>query len=97
MDIIINTVKAIEKYKISVLFNDGTKGIINLSHLAGKGIFSYWDEDNNFEKVFINKENNAIAWSEYLEIDTLNCYLTIRGIDFDEYINSNIKESHAFS
>ena len=97
MDIVINKIKVIDKYKISVSFDDGTEGIVDLSHLAGKGIFRYWDEGDNFEKVFINQENNAIAWNDAIEIDTLNCYLTIRGIDFNEYINSTKKDNYAFS
>lgn len=90
-------VNAIEKYQIFIEFNDQTQGIVDLQHLASKGVFKYWDFGDNFSKVFINEENNAIAWTETIEIDTLNCYLLIRGINFNEYINVNKSENYAFS
>ena len=85
MNIRATSVKALEKYKIYVSFNDGTEGIYDLANCAGKGVFQIWEEDGYFNKVFINPENNAIAWDEELEIDTFNAYLNIRGISFDEY------------
>ena len=90
-------VNAIEKYQIFIEFNDQTQGIVDLQHLASKEVFKYWDFGDNFSKVFINEENNAIAWTETIEIDTLNCYLLIRGINFNEYINVNKSENYAFS
>ena len=57
------SVKALEKYKIFVSFNDGNEGIYDLQDAAGKGVFKSWDEDDNFNKVFINKENGAITWA----------------------------------
>jgi len=91
------TVKALEKYKIFASFNDGTEGIYDLSDCAGKGVFKVWDEGDSFSKVFINPENNAIAWNEMLEIDTFNCYLHIRGISFEEYKALNKEKDYAFN
>ncbi|MGI8951035.1 MAG: DUF2442 domain-containing protein [Chitinophagaceae bacterium] len=91
------SVKTIEKYKIHVQFNDGTEGIYDVSDLAGKGAFKSWDIDNKFFKVFINPETNVIAWDEMLEIDTLNCYLQIKGITFEEYKKISNQNKHAFS
>lgn len=81
-------VKTLEKYKIEVYFNDGTKGIYDLSHLAGKGIFKMWDKEINFQKVFINKESGAISWPEEIDLDTLNIYCRIRGISTNTYLHS---------
>jgi hypothetical protein len=81
-------VKAIEKYKLLVSFNDETQGVYDISHLAGKGIFKVWDTDNNFSKVFINKESGAISWPGEIDLDTLNIYCTIKGISTDKYLHS---------
>ncbi len=82
------SVKAIQKYKIVVQFNDGTEGVCDLSHLAGKGIFSLWEKDNNFSKVFINNESGAITWPGEIDLDTLNIYCKIKGISTDKYLQS---------
>ena len=67
-------VKAIEKYKIFVKFNDHTEGIADISDLAGKGIFKIWDKNSNFSKVYINTETDGIAWSDEAEIDPETVY-----------------------
>jgi len=75
----------LEKYKLNLSFNDGTKGVIDLSDLAGKGVFTAWEEDDTFSKVFIDQESGAIAWPGNLDIDTLNCYLQIKGLTYSQY------------
>ena len=82
------SVKAIQKYMIEVQFNDGTRGIYDLSHLAGKGVFSLWEKDNNFLKVFINAESGAISWPGEIDLDVLNIYCKIKGISTDKYLQS---------
>jgi len=91
MRIKITSVNAIEKYKLFVSFNDGTEGIYDLQEVAGKGVFKSWDENDNFSKVFINKENGAISWPGELDIDTLNAYFVINNISPEEYFQSQKK------
>lgn len=79
-------VKAIEKYCIQVEFNDGTKGVYDLTHLAGKGVFKQWDDDNNFFKLFIDTESGAISWPGEIDVDTLHIYCSIKGISADKYM-----------
>jgi len=90
-------VQSLGGYKIHAVFNDGVEGDYDVSDLAGKGIFKAWERPGFFEKVFINPENNAIAWNEELEIDTLTCYLHIRGISFEEYRTLLKENKYAFS
>jgi hypothetical protein len=97
MSLKIISVKALERYKIYAEFNDGTKGVYDLSDLAGKSAFKIWEQPGYFNKVFINPENNAIAWNEMVEIDTLNCYLHIRNISFEEYRAMNKEQNHAIN
>lgn len=35
-------VKPLENYRIQVEFSDGVEGIVDLSDLVGKGVFSAW-------------------------------------------------------
>lgn len=73
------------KYKLRLSFNDGVEGIVDLSDIAGKGIFTTWDNDNLFDKVFIDKESGALSWPGNLDIDSLNCYLQIKEITYNQY------------
>ena len=82
------SIKVIEKFKLHVLFSDGTEGIYDAGHLAGKGVFKSWDIDNNFHKVFINPDSGAITWPGEIDIDTIKVYTTIKGISSDYFLNS---------
>lgn len=81
------SVKAFEKYKLKIKFNDGTLGVYDVSDLAGKGVFKIWDIDDHFFKVGINKESGAISWPGGIDIDTLNAYCSIKGISPDNFVN----------
>lgn len=80
---VIELVQPLEGYKLFVRFQDGTAGEIDLSHLAGKGVFCFWDIDENFKKVHIDEESGAISWNEEIDIDTLVIYAQLKeqGID----------------
>ncbi|HEY9363241.1 MAG TPA: DUF2442 domain-containing protein [Chitinophagaceae bacterium] len=79
------SVKSLGKYKIYVEFNDGTKGEVDLINLAGKGVFKKWEEDDNFNQVFIHEEFECISWPGELDIDTINIYCTIKKITPEEF------------
>jgi len=80
------SVKAINNYQLSVVFDDGLKGVIDVSHLTGKGVFEVWERNDTFKKVYINSENGAISWPGEADIDTLNVYCTIKGITPQQFL-----------
>jgi len=80
----IKKVKPLDNYRLYLCFEDGTEGEIDLSHLAGEGVFTFWNDDANFRKVFIDEKSGAIAWNEDIDIDPLAAYLEIRGITFEQ-------------
>ncbi len=86
-------VKATEKYKIFIRYDDGTEGEVDLSGLAHKGVFEYWEQDNNFFKVHINPEGGGITWSSFLDICPDNVWLTLKGLTFDEWRALNKKHA----
>ncbi len=71
-------VKALPSYKLHIEFSDGVQGKLDPSHLAGKGIFSFWNDYRNFEKVYISP-NHAIAWSDEIDICPDVAYMEITG------------------
>lgn len=71
-------VKALPDYKIHVKFEDGTEGEVDLSHLAGKGVFKLWNDYSQFEKIYIGN-HGSISWSDEVDICPDSVYLKITG------------------
>ena len=68
----VQEVKYISDYIISIKFDDGIYGTIELNDLVQKGIFKVLQDKNQFAKVYAN--GYSIAWSNELEIDAANVY-----------------------
>ena len=49
-------------HRIWVRYEDGVEGELDLSHLAGKGVFRAWDDRAYFEGVHINEEAGCVCW-----------------------------------
>ena len=71
-------VKALADYKIWVRYSDGVEGGVDLSHLAGKGVFKVWNDYSAFEKVYIGS-SGQIAWSDKIDICPDSIYMEITG------------------
>ena len=84
------SVEAIEKYKLTVKFDDQTDGIYDVSDLSGKGVFKIRDTNDNFFKVFVNMDSGAISWPGEIDIDTINAYCSIKGISPKTYFQNQM-------
>jgi hypothetical protein len=78
----VSIVKAMPGYKLHVAFDDGISGIIDLKDFISKGIFSVLNDEQLFNKVYAN--DYSIAWSDELEIDSLNVYAEVLNINSGE-------------
>lgn len=65
-------------YRIWLRYQDGTMGEIDLSHLAGRGVFRVWDERACFEMVRISSAG-GIAWNEAVELCPDALYMQLTG------------------
>lgn len=83
----LKSASALPGYRLQVEFDDGVNGVVDLSALKGKGVFEFWNNENNFQRVFISN-HGSIAWNEEIEIDTLNVYLKLSNKTFEEYAGS---------
>ena len=61
------SIKTLPDWKLEVVFNDGIKGLYDMSASIGKGIFSPLKDRAKFNQVHIG-EYGQIAWSEEMEI-----------------------------
>ena len=67
-----------EGYRIWLRYSDGVEGEVDLSDLAGKGVFAAWNDRRFFERVYIS-EWRSIAWSHEIELCPDALYLEITG------------------
>lgn len=71
-------VEARPNYHIYLEFSDGSKGEVDLSHLAGKGVFQVWNDYDFFGKVHVG-EHRQIKWNDELELSSDALYLKMTG------------------
>ena len=78
-------VQSLDNYHLALSYDDGTTGTVDLSNLAHKGIFEQWEQNNLFNKVYIDSETQTIAWNEDLDVCPDSLYLKLIGISFEDY------------
>ena len=71
-------VKPLSGYKLHVRYDDGIEGEVDLSHLAGKGVFALWNDPGAFERVSIGP-GGAICWNDEVDLCPDALYLEITG------------------
>lgn len=55
-------------YRVWIRFEDGVEGEVDLSDLVGKGVFEAWEDESEFEKVFVDPENGTLAWPNGIDL-----------------------------
>ena len=60
-------VEAREGYRIWLRYSDGASGEVDLSDMAGRGVFGVWLDRAFFEKVHVS-DHGSIAWSDDIEL-----------------------------
>ena len=65
-------------YRIWLRYSDGAAGEVDLSHLAGRGVFKAWNDPACFEAVHIGL-SGSVAWGEDVELCPDALYLQLTG------------------
>ena len=65
-------------YRIWLRYADGAEGEVDLSDLAGKGVFAAWLERKFFRDVWI-AEGGEIAWRNEIDLCRHALYLRLTG------------------
>ncbi len=76
-------VRPLSGYRIWLRYADGVEGEVDLTHLAGRGVFKVWADRKVFEDVHVDK-SGAIAWSGALALCPDALYLQLTGKAVDE-------------
>ncbi len=59
-------------YKLDLTFTDGKNGIVDLSYLVGKGVFTKWIDYEKFSKVSINTVTKTVSWTDDIDLDPIS-------------------------
>ncbi len=65
-------------FKLHLRYSDGVEGIVDLSHLAGRGVFRAWNRPGVFENVAIGSAGE-IRWGDDLDICPDALYMELTG------------------
>lgn len=71
-------VRAVAPYRIWLRYQDGTEGEVDLSHLAGRGVFAAWEREGVFAEVKIGS-HGQIEWPGDLDLCPDALYLNLTG------------------
>lgn len=64
--------------RLELTFDDGAAGAVDLSHLAGRGVFHLWLEPGGFEAVRIGDEGELV-WGDAVDLCPDALYLKMTG------------------
>lgn len=76
-------VEPLTGYRLRLRYADGAVGVVDLSHLVGKGVFRLWNDAKAFERVSIGTAGE-LCWSEEVDLCADALYLEITGKQPDE-------------
>jgi hypothetical protein len=74
----ITEAKPLKEYRLFVRFDDGISGVVDLSDIAGRGVFEAWRQDGVFGQVRVT-EAGAVQWPGELDLCPDSLYLRLTG------------------
>ncbi len=74
-------------YRLKVAFDDGVAGEVDLSSLAGRGVFAAWTQPGVFEQAKVTSEG-AVEWPGEIDLCPDALYLRLTGRQPDELFPS---------
>ena len=79
-------------FRLDVRYDDGTHGVVDLSDLAGRGVFAAWQKPDVFESVAIGTQGQLV-WGDEIELCADAVYLRLTG-KAPEDVFPSLKQAH---
>lgn len=79
--------EVLEGYRLALTFDDGEQGVVDLTHLAGKGEFAAWNDMEAFRSVHIGPYGE-LAWGEDIDLCPDALYLEATGKQPEELFSA---------
>jgi hypothetical protein len=70
--------KVLDGFCLELAFDDGVHGTVDLSDLAGRGIFYFWNDRAAFENIHIGS-SGELAWGDRIDLCPDSLYLRATG------------------
>ncbi len=74
----ITGVEVLDDYRVDLSFADGTRGVVDLSDLVGRGVFAAWKEYAEFRRAGIG-EMGELEWPGGIDLCPDALYLKVSG------------------
>lgn len=71
-------VRPLAGYRLHLRYADGVTGKVDLSRLAGKGVFHLWDDPEAFQRVSIGSAGE-VRWNDEVDLCAHALYMEITG------------------
>ncbi|MDZ7615434.1 MAG: DUF2442 domain-containing protein [Patescibacteria group bacterium] len=65
-------------YRLRLRYADGVAGIVDCSHLVGKGVFQLWNDPESFGRLSIGS-GGEVRWSDEVDLCGDALYLQLTG------------------
>ena len=75
----ITDVRTLEGFRIWIKFSDNVEGVVDLSDVADKGVFSVWKGRAVFEAAFIDPVSHTVAWPGGIDLCPDSLYAELTG------------------
>ena len=74
----ISKVKTLPGYRLDLEFDDGVRGVVDVSEDVGKGVFAPWRDPLVFEQVSIGS-SGELVWGDRIDLCPDALYLKVTG------------------
>ena len=74
----ISKVKTLPGYRLDLEFDDGVRGVVDVSEAVGKGVFASWRDPLVFEQVSIGS-SGELVWGDRIDLCPDALYLKVTG------------------
>jgi hypothetical protein len=88
----VTEVVVLDGYKLDLTFDDGARGTVDLSHLAGKGVFELWLDRAAFEAVRIGP-SGELAWGDQADLCPDSLYMKATGRRVEDVFPDSRREA----
>ena len=76
-------VNPLDGFRLWLKYSDGVEGIVDLSDLAGRGVFRAWSEREVFEAVVVD-DSGAVVWPGEIDLCPDALYIRLTGRQAEE-------------
>jgi hypothetical protein len=83
------SVQPLSEYRLSVTFDDGAQGVVNVREMVQfTGVFQPLRDPGFFAQVKVNPELGTVYWPNDADMDSDVLYAKVTGVPVPEYVTA---------